>query len=101
MATSLYLGKIPMAALTFWLFKSTKQRLLKYGWFAWLYERFNLIVDKIKSTQIYENIIKRAKRVKEFIRSKISDIKNRVKPKRAGIFKRLKRLKDKIKKNRT
>jgi hypothetical protein len=50
---SIYLGKIPIAAFTFWMFRITEDKLMKFGWFKWLYERVMQFINWLRSLDIY------------------------------------------------
>ena len=58
LGTLLYLSKIPIAAFTFWLFNASKDKLLSFGWFAWIYEKLTAIFDWVKSRRIYKDTMK-------------------------------------------
>jgi len=66
---SIYLGKIPVAAFTFWMFRVTEDKLMKFGWFKWLYERVMQFIDWLKSLDVYKSTLKRIKLWKEKIRA--------------------------------
>ncbi len=68
LAISIYMSKIPIAAFTFWLFGVTKEHLLSFEWFRWLYGKIISAFDWIKHTRIYQDVKK-----------SISEIKSRVK----------------------
>jgi hypothetical protein len=53
----LYLSKIPIAAFTFWLFRVTEDKLMKFGWFKWMYDRIMKVIDWIKSSEIHQKTI--------------------------------------------
>jgi len=65
----LYVSKIPIAAFTFWLFRVTDKKLLSFDWFKWSYEKIIALFDWIKSRNIYQNTIKRAKELKAQIKT--------------------------------
>jgi len=56
LGTAVYAGKIPITALTFWLFKIAKDKLMTFAWFKWCYDGLQAIILKIKTSQIYINI---------------------------------------------
>lgn len=70
--TLLYIGKIPVAAFTFWLFNISKEQLMTFGWFRHLYELVELAIHKIKSSAIHQHIIARLKLVKEWLKNRLS-----------------------------
>lgn len=53
----LYAGKIPVAALTFWLFRLSKEKLMTFAWFKKAYDFLMLIINTIKSSAIHQRII--------------------------------------------
>jgi hypothetical protein len=55
----LYISKIPIAAFTFWLFRVTEDKLMRFGWFKWLYEWIMKAIDWIKSREIHQRMIER------------------------------------------
>lgn len=70
--TAVYAGKIPVAALTFWLFRISKEKLLTFGWFKQAYDSLMSIIEKIKSSAIYRRISARLNAVKEWLKIRLS-----------------------------
>jgi len=66
---SIYLGKIPIAAFTFWMFRVTEDKLMKFGWFKWLYDWVMNFIDWLKSLEVYRATLDRIKLWKEKIRA--------------------------------
>ena len=66
---SIYLGKIPVAAFTFWMFRVTEDKLMKFGWFKWLYDRVMQFIDWLKSLDVYKSTLNRIRLWKEKIRA--------------------------------
>ena len=64
---SIYLGKIPIAAFTFWMFRVTEDKLMKFGWFKWLYDWVMKLIDWLKSLEVYRSTLDRIKLWKEKI----------------------------------
>ena len=62
---SIYLTKIPIAAFTFWMFRVTEDKLMKFGWFKWIYDRVVKFIDWLKSLDIYIGTMERIKSMKE------------------------------------
>ena len=62
---SIYLGKIPIAAFTFWMFRITEDKLMKFAWFKWLYERIMRFINWLKSLDIYISTMQKIKTFKE------------------------------------
>jgi hypothetical protein len=64
---ALYALKIPVAALTFWLFRISRERLMSFGWFAAGYERIMGWIAWLKATEIYRRSMERLGRLKGLI----------------------------------
>jgi hypothetical protein len=64
----LYIAKIPIAAFTFWLFKVSKDKLLSFGWFAWLYRKTMNGLAWLKELEIYKSTIAMMLQFKEKIK---------------------------------
>jgi len=62
---SIYLTKIPIAAFTFWMFRVTEDKLMKFGWFKWIYDLVIQFIDWLKSLDIYISTMARLKIFKE------------------------------------
>jgi len=60
----IYILKIPVAGLTFWIFGLVKEDLLKLDWFETLYLLVIRFLNFIKSTEIYQSVIVRIRWVK-------------------------------------
>jgi len=73
----LYITKIPIAAFTFWLFKVSKEKLLSFGWFAWLYKKIMNGLEWLKSLEIYKSTIAMMLNFKEKIKKNWNVIKER------------------------
>ncbi len=54
---TLYIGKIPVAAFTFWLFRIAKAKLLTFLWFKKSYDFLMWIIDSIKASAMHQRII--------------------------------------------
>jgi hypothetical protein len=67
--TVIYVGKIPIAAFTFWLFQIAKDKLLTFAWFKFCYEWLITQLHKIKTSAIYVNIKAKISSVKMWIKS--------------------------------
>lgn len=65
---SLYLAKIPLVSLTFWLFKISKDKLLKINWFNTIYLFVIKILNIIKYSKYYINTINFIENIKEDIK---------------------------------
>jgi hypothetical protein len=55
-ATVIYVGKIPIAAFTFWVFQIAKDKLLTFAWFKFCYEWLLAQLLKIKTSSNYVKI---------------------------------------------
>lgn len=93
----LYLSKIPIAAFTFWMFRVTKQKLMRFGWFKWLYEKLMAAVAWIKALEIYTQTMARLSKVKQSLKVRIKLIKVRYFSKESRFVTRMKRLYRRIK----
>lgn len=60
----IYVLKIPVAGLTFWIFGLVKEDLLKLDWFETLYNLTIRFLNFIKSTEIYKRVTIRIRWVK-------------------------------------
>jgi len=65
---TLYAGKIPVAAFTFWLFRVAKEKLMTFGWFKQAYDIVISIIERIKLSAIHQSIAVRLKAVKEWLK---------------------------------
>lgn len=90
LGTFLYLLKIPIAALIFWFFNITKDKLLEFYWFKFFYEKLILWIDKIKDSSIYLMIKEKSITLKEEIKKRFFISKSRLKEKIIRIYKLLK-----------
>ena len=66
-----YLGKVPISAFTFWLFKAVQPKLMEFIWFERAYIYVTLLIEKITHSQIYLNIKEKTAPIKQYIREKI------------------------------
>jgi len=73
----LYIAKIPIAAFTFWLFKVSKDKLLSFGWFAWLYRKTMNGLERLKNLDIYKSTISMMLKFKESIKKRWRAFKDR------------------------
>ena len=67
-ATLLYLGKIPISAFAFWLFKISKEKLLSFNWFKISYDFIITKIEWLKNTNIYKNIKYQAHQIKTYMK---------------------------------
>ncbi len=87
----LYLSKIPIAAFTFWLFRVTEDKLMRFGWFKWLYEKIMAAIDWLKSLAIYQETMAKLKALKVEIKAAARRFKERYFKEESPFVKRLKR----------
>jgi len=87
----LYLSKIPIAAFTFWLFRVTEDKLMRFGWFKWLYEKIMAAIDWLKSLAIYQETMAKLKALKVEIKALVRRFKERYFKEESPFVKRLKR----------
>ena len=66
---SIYLAKIPIAAFTFWMFRITEDKLMKFGWFKWIYDKVMSFIDWLKSLDIYRATMEKIKGFKVKIKA--------------------------------
>jgi len=88
----LYITKIPIAAFTFWLFKVSKEKLLSYGWFDWIYTKIMTLFEWLKSLEIYQSTMQNVRKVKEIIKTKFRAFKEKYFAEESAFTKRFKRL---------
>lgn len=62
---TLYIGKIPVAAFTFWLFRIAKAKLLTFAWFKISYDFLIWVIDSIKSSAMHKRIVSHIVNVKQ------------------------------------
>ena len=62
---ALYSIKIPIAAFTFWMFKVTDEKLMSYGWFAWMYGKLMDFMKWIKGLEIYHSTMQMLLKLKQ------------------------------------
>ncbi|MGR9087816.1 MAG: hypothetical protein ACU841_12190 [Gammaproteobacteria bacterium] len=70
--TMLYVGKIPVAAFTFWFFRISKAQLMTFGWFKQTYDLLMLLLERIKSSAVHQNILAKLKAVKAWLNIRLA-----------------------------
>jgi hypothetical protein len=65
---SIYLTKIPIAAFTFWMFRITEDKLMKFVWFKWIYDYIMRVINWLKSSNIYISMMLKITELKEKIK---------------------------------
>ena len=88
----IYAGKIPIAAFTFWMFRATENKLMRFGWFKWSYEKIMAGIDQIKALEIYRKTILTLKHTKHRIKVFFRAVKIRYFSRESPFVLRLKRL---------
>jgi len=73
----LYITKIPIAAFTFWIFKSAKRKLLSFEWFQWLYNKTMNGLAWLKDLDIYKSTMAIISKIKVKLKALIGEIKER------------------------
>ncbi len=89
---SIYLTKIPIAAFTFWMFRVTKEKLMGFGWFAWLYGKLMAAIDWLKALEIYQATMAKLKQVKATLKVWGRAVRVKYFSQESAFMKRLKRL---------
>ena len=64
----IYVGKVPIAAFTFWLFRVTKPKLMEFSWFETTYNFIIRWIDWVKATNTYKNIKLKASEIRNYIK---------------------------------
>jgi hypothetical protein len=94
---SIYLMKIPIAAFTFWMFRVTEDKLMRFGWFKWIYEKVMLFIDWLKSLEIYRSTMQKLKVTKEKIKQFFREVKKKYFSKESTFVAKMKKLYTSIK----
>ncbi len=89
---SIYLTKIPIAAFTFWMFRITEDKLMKFGWFKWIYDKVMGAIDWLKSLDIYISTMEKLKSLKMKIKAFKIRIKEQYFSKESRFVIKIKRL---------
>jgi hypothetical protein len=72
---TIYAGKIPIAAFTFWLFRISKEKLMTFDWFKQVYGFVISIILKIKMSSIHQSIVTKIKSGKQWLKIRLSYIR--------------------------
>ncbi len=86
----LYVGKVPVAAFTFWLFRVTKPKLMAFDWFKKAYESVMCFIDWLKTTEIYIDIKTKSANLKKYLKKNYMGEGDSIKSRAAKIYRRLK-----------
>ena len=88
---ALYLTKIPIAAFTFWIFRVSEDKLMRFAWFKWLYEKIMTAIDWLKSLLIYQETMQKLKKLKAQIKTWLKTLKVKYFKEESPFVKRLKK----------
>lgn len=88
----LYLGKIPIAAFTFWIFRITEDKLMQFRWFKWMYDQLMKTIDWLKSSEMYIKMMAHLKQIKKSIKEGIKAFKEKYFAGESPFIKKIKRL---------
>lgn len=95
----LYLGKIPIAAFTFWMFGVVKSQLMTFGWFNISYDKMEAMISWIKSTNAHKTIMSKLHNIKIHIKNILSLINEQLPNSKNGFIEKTKLIYIIIKKN--
>ncbi len=84
-AIVLYILKLLIASLAFWVFNNHKDTLLSFNIINYLYQKIMALVDIIKNSYIYQNMVEKLHLIKDFLKKRFIEIKNYL----TKLFKRL------------
>ncbi len=93
----LYICKIPVGIVTFWLFRISKDKLITYHWFKITYNFVIKVIDKIKKSQIYQNIKSKTHHMKAYLKEKVKIFKTKYLQKNSNIKIKIKKIYQSIK----
>jgi hypothetical protein len=88
----LYAAKIPIAAFTFWMFRVTEEKLMRFGWFKWIYGKIMAAIVWIKSLDIYKRTMAQVHATKIRIKAWVKEFKVRYFSGESVFMRQLKRL---------
>jgi len=89
---TVYMMKIPIAAFTFWMFRATESKLMRFGWFRWIYGKIMQVIEKLKSLEAYRRTIRRLYMAKVEIKAWFQSLKAAYFYRESPFVKRMKRL---------
>lgn len=69
-ATFIYALKIPLAVIILWFFDITKDKLLTFAWFSYLYRKLIKLIELIKNSKIYSLVYEKAAKIKTYFEEK-------------------------------
>lgn len=88
----IYAAKLPVSALTFWVFQVTKNKLMKFEWFRSVYQFIMKVIDQITSSSIYIEIKAKATSIKLYMKIKLASNRGVIKMRGEDIYRKLKSL---------
>ncbi len=89
---ALYIAKIPVAALTFWLFRVTEDKLMTFAWFKWLYIKMMDAIEWLKTREVYVKTMERLKAVKAKLKATTQALKEKYFSKKSPFMTKVKNL---------
>ena len=89
-AIFVYILKLPLAVFILWFFNLTKDKLLQFSWFRFLYKSMIFFVSKIKDFRIYILVKDKIYEIKEYINFKFNASDGIIKAKILKIYQKLK-----------
>ena len=88
----IYAVKLPVSALTFWVFQITKNKLMKFEWFRSVYQFIMKVIDQITSSSVYTGIKEKSASIKCYIKTKLASDRGVFKKRGEDIYRKLKSL---------
>lgn len=76
LAAAIYIVKILLAALAFWVLNTQKETLLSFWWFALLYKKVLFFSQWLKSTSVYKQAIKAYTKAKLYLKLEFVSLRN-------------------------
>jgi len=89
---TLYLAKIPIAAFTFWIFRITEDKLMRFGWFKWMYDQIMKMIDWLKSCEMYIKTMESLILIKTSMKEGVKSFKEKYFSKKSPFIEKIKRL---------
>ena len=76
LAIALYALKLLIASLAFWVFNNHKATLLSFSIINYLYKKIMALIDIIKNSYIYQNMLEKLHLLKHFLKKRFIQIKD-------------------------
>lgn len=70
LAIFVYLLKLPLAIFILWFFDITKDKLMQFRWFSYLYKKLIVIIELIKNSKIYNLVHEKIANIKIYFKEK-------------------------------